>query len=365
MVLCGYIYKMHTFLLPPILLYQLSGYRMGEYIYFELLFVTMFINYYYKEQKDTNPGFMTVLGIICGVLSTWRAESIIYLFIPPLFIVAKPKKILNLCYIAVISIFTFMLINSINSAEKGNSDSYKILATLRPGVEAVRSMADEKDPLLNDINIVIDVGMVLEENELNGEELFYAGVIREGHTEEEYRMYIQAIVKICIKEWKVVMTERIDNLIHMFGIKKYGHIYTNVIDVSSKLYDDVDIVQVKLFKEQNWKASKPINISLRRNTILLLGCSNYDETSYFPYQIIWNSFIPFVALIGSSIYWIKKKNILLLINIMIILKTLIIIITSPSWFFFYMLSTYLFGWIMIVYVLIHLCGKRLVLCRAQ
>lgn len=69
--------KLLPFLLPPILMYQFSGYRMGIYVYLELVMLVILIG---LNKTKSKWGWKKVLlfSVICSIISTWRTESFIY-----------------------------------------------------------------------------------------------------------------------------------------------------------------------------------------------------------------------------------------------------------------------------------------------
>lgn len=171
-------------------------------------------------------------------------------------------------------------------------------------------------------------------------------MVRNDYSEEEYSQYLKAIIELCYRHLDVVIQERWTNSMDMMGVNgKTGIIPTNVIDVSAMLFDDTDLEPIPTFQEQTWILNKPVNRSLRKHAILLFGFSREDHSSYWPYNVIWNSLIPSIFMIITwGVLLVKHRWKESFIYTFALVKIPIICLTAPSIFFFYMLSVYLVGW---------------------
>ena len=72
------ILKVIPFLLPPVLMYQFSGYRIGLHIYLELVLLVILIcgN---REKDEWCWPYTILLGLLSSIVATWRTEAFIYI----------------------------------------------------------------------------------------------------------------------------------------------------------------------------------------------------------------------------------------------------------------------------------------------
>ena len=345
--------KCFPFLLPPIVLYQMSGYRMGVYVYFEILLVCMLICLS-RASAAKSYKWIAVVAVLTALVSNWRNESIFYVFLTPLLFITAPcaiisnkKKILGI----IIVLFSFLLIrNEENSTLQamGYGSNYEVTSTLLPGVEAIRAADSSDGKLLEVIGRVLKLDIIYKNPDLNGEELYWLDekVVKAGYSETEYHDYMKAIIELAIKHYDVVVKERVKNALSMMGVYgKQGYVSTNIIDVAAKLFDEEEIGPNKIFQNENWLFNKPISAYVRKNVILLLGFSRSDGTTYRPYFLFWNSLLPSLFMFFTCCcLFVKKAWKEFMVYCFALVKIPIICITAPSTFFFYMLSAYMLGW---------------------
>ena len=78
-------------LLPPVVIYILSGFRMGLYSYLELALITKLI-VLYKEQKKITISDISKISFLTVIISCWRTEGLYY----PVFILILFLPIVSL-----------------------------------------------------------------------------------------------------------------------------------------------------------------------------------------------------------------------------------------------------------------------------
>ncbi|CDD58922.1 hypothetical protein [Clostridium sp. CAG:43] len=351
------ILKCIPFLLPPILSYQYSGYRIGIYIYLELTFIIMSICIY-EGEKEWNYRKLLMFCFLSVIVACWRTESFIYIpFICILFLfvrkekLSRKKKFLGI----MILILGFIGMTKWQKYELGNQN-YEIVATLRPCVELVRHADLKKDESeLKAINEVLDLEIIYENPEYNGEQLYWStGCVRttnddpsDDFTEIEYKDYLRAFLKLSIKYPKVVINERGRLFLQSIGV--IGSSVRNTY-ISAVLFDDSSNKELIQFQENGWLVNRPVYKTLRKYILLILGGVNTDG-SLRPFQsIIWNAVLPISVL---CFVWLKlllqRKWYLWLLCSAIVAKIPIVILTEPSNWVMYFLSFYFLGYILITY----------------
>ena len=105
------ILKILPFILPPIIMYQFSGYRCGMSMYLELMMVVELLA---RFNADTawDVKHMILFCLLVSVVARWRSESFIYipciivlLLVMPTEIIKKHNKILSI--VIIITLFVF------------------------------------------------------------------------------------------------------------------------------------------------------------------------------------------------------------------------------------------------------------------
>ena len=69
--------KLIPFFLPPILMYQFSGYRIGLYIYLELAMLVVLVCGA-KDKREWKWKYVLLLAFLTVIVAAWRTESIFY-----------------------------------------------------------------------------------------------------------------------------------------------------------------------------------------------------------------------------------------------------------------------------------------------
>ncbi len=359
--------KLIPFLLPPILIHQFSGYRMGLYVYVELVMLVILIGAW-KDEEEWNIRYLLLFSVLGIVVSLWRTESLFYIpFICLLLLFVKkqvlPKKKKIACIL--ILIIGFLGVNKFQGIAQGNSN-YEVISVLRPCVELVRAADKEEDAKeLRAINQVANLDVIYDNPDLNGEQLYWnSGCVQSDYTEEEYSDFLKAIVDLGLKYPKVVIQERWDVFVSASGIT--GDTKT-IVKYAAILYEPTEHFNVQTgaspaqaVEEKDWILNKPISESVRRITINALGFRKQDDTYYqIPLRLIWNSILPILILIAAWVGCIvKKKWYLFGVGTAVLIRVPVVILTEPSNMLMYMLSFYLLGYVFLVYKILEVRSRK-------
>ncbi|WP_028234390.1 hypothetical protein [Pseudobutyrivibrio sp. MD2005] len=344
------------FILPPVIMYQFSGYRMGIYVYLELFVLVKLIEIN-TEHYRWSWGNIILLAAVCVIVAIWRTESLIYIpFVILLLLISRQQPAVirkKIVCIVLICLGSFGL-NSWQKTELVNSN-YEIISLLCPSAELVRA-ADINDDaeLLNTIDKVTDIKVILTNPQYDGERLYWrTNCVRDGYSKEEYRNYIKAIVKLSLKYPKVVSVERLNKFIIATNLN--GRTVYN--DDSAYIFDeDCDNEQQLEAYTKNWFAYRPILYKTRTIVINILSSKTIDgERIQSVCRVVWNGLIPILIIIYTWIkLFVKKKWYYWVLCSSMVFKILIVFLTEPAGWLMYFLSAYLVGYLIFIYGLIWL-----------
>ena len=344
------------FILPPVIMYQFSGYRMGIYVYLELFVLVKLIEinteYYRWSWENT-----ILLAAICVIVVVWRTESFIYIPLAILLLLISKQQhavyVKKIACILLICMGSFG-VNSWQNTELGNSN-YEIISLLGPAAELVRAadINDDAD-LLYAIDKVTDIKVILTNPQYDGERLYWrTDCVRDGYSKEEYRNYLKAIVKLSVKYPKVVSVERINKFIIATNLN--GRTVCN--DDSAYIFEaDCDNEQQIEAYTKNWFAYKPILNSPRTMFINILSSKTLDGERIQPVcRVVWNGLIPILIVIYTWLkLLIKKKWYYWILCSSVVIKIFVVFLTEPAGWLMYFLSAYLVGYLIFIYGLIWL-----------
>ena len=346
--------KIIPFLLPPVLMYQFSGYRMGLYIYLELLIIVKLLEYYNSQMKLSWENILLICFLVV-VVSTWRTESFLYIPIVCILILKKKNQlsIVKKGIVVFLILLGFCTVNKCQNILLGN-ENYKMISLLGPGAELVRAADPTEDATeLESMDKVTDLSIIYDNPTLGGEALYW-GVccVREGYTEDDYNNYLKALIKLSLKYPKAVINERLSIFKISSGVTGYT---VNNIDTAI-IFDENGInAKQSCVMSMGLIGYKPIFHDARRAFIYLLGGKNpKGEPIKWSQLLIWNASIPILALVFAWIRSIVKRKWFYWSLISLILtKLIIVILTEPAGWFMYLLSFYLIGYVYLVYAVLY------------
>lgn len=356
------IVKLTPFLLPPVLMYQFSGYRMGLYLYVELVMLVMLICSL-KDDHEWSLSYLLLFTFLCIISSTWRTESFFYIPAACLLLLFIKKTIIQnkrkvLC--AIILIIGFMSITKAQNSELGNAN-YQVVSLLGPCAEVVRAADSEEDAKeLAAIDKVADIEIILDNPALGGEALYWStGCVRnrnddsnDDYTDEDYSNFLKAFIKLSVKYPQRVVAERWALFIKGSGIT--GEAVTNV-DMTARLFDaDNESAAAQTIAQKGWIAYSPVFKQIRKVFVYMLGCRKPDGSAVgWLQKVVWNAIIPELVLIYAWIKMlVKKKWFLLGVCTAVLIRLPIVFLTQPAGWIMYALSFYLLGYVFLVYNLL-------------
>jgi hypothetical protein len=356
------IVKFIPFLLPPVLMYQFSGYRIGLYVYLELVMLVILICAI-RDKKEWNWRYILLFCFLCVIVATWRTESLFYipftcilLYFVDRVTLPKIKKIICI----VLLILGFWGMNSWQNHALGNSN-YQVISLMGPCVDLVRTADYVEDAdLLYKINKVASVEVIHNNPDSSGEALYWrSNVIQEGYTEKDYSDLLKAFVKLSLKYPKTVIAERWNVFIAGAGIT--GSTRMNVSEAAALFDENNQNNAANATLPKGWIANTPVFKTMRTDLINILGGIKADGTVVGVAQrLIWNAIFPMILLLYAWFkLFIQKKWHLWFLCTAVLIRIPVVVLTQPAGCLMYFLSFYFLGYVFIVYkVLIHFSDKR-------
>lgn len=339
--------KLIPFLLPPVLMYQFSGYRMGLYIYLELVMFVMLIELS-KGNSKWGITHLLVFSFISIIVCVWRSESFIYIpLIVGMFLYAKvtvsSKK--QKVFVLVILIMGVVGITKVQNYEMGNND-YKIISLLGPTAELVRSADLDADyECLSYIDKITKLEIIYENPDMSGTALYWnTDIMNNGYTDDDYSNYWIAFLSLSLKYPEVFFAERWNMFIHGIGVVGLHPEKTNV-QKSAEFYENNNNSALERMTSGTWIATRPVFQSARKKLITILGME-----SMWGKKIVWNALIPILFLfLGWLEFLIKRKWELWMIFTAVLVRFFVVILTQPASWFMYVLPFYFLGYVYLVY----------------
>lgn len=354
------------FVLPPILMYQFSGYRMGLYIYLELALCTFFICSWKRKKKWTIFDIFGVI-IVSAIVSVWRTEAFVYvpfvifgIFVQKKSSISMVRKVTT-SFLVVVS---FACLFECQSFLLGNSN-YNIVSTLSPCIELVRVADKEEDIIeLEKINNVINIDVIYQNGDIAGGGAYHRGdVVKDTYTEKEYDEYISSLVKLSLKYPSTIIDERLNMFVDSTGFR--GTQNRNNVAQTAALYDNPEDEDAKMLISWDCILNYPIIKDVRSSVIRIFGCATNDSTevfypAYWYYNVIWNYIIPLVLLLIFAVIWLIRKRFYLFLSVLpLITKEVAVIITQPSPWIMYHLSVYILGYCVLVLQILYVYYKKI------
>ena len=354
-------------LFPPLILYILSGFRMGMYSYFELLLIIKLI-ILYKEKKEINFDELIKISFLTIIISCWRTEGFYYPFFILILYFILGKKVISK-KTAIISFFIIIVVNfsigKINNLMIGNND-YSLSATME-GITSLVENSDETDKEeLEEINKVVDVEFIKNNPDMLSEDVYKTiGVVRD-YTEEEYFNYMKSYAKLALKYpdvlfkslWKMFVKagsgfgENSKQTTHNMVVNNYSFA-PDLYEIGTNAWRMWNGVTSRVSK---YKVA--FNTEIRNNVIYFLNGSDSGKNLTIIHNIFWNLFIPFTLILICLAYKLIKKDwFMVILMLTIFTRVLLVFATAPAPYFMYYLSAYLCSYIIAAIVIIEVIIK--------
>lgn len=348
-----------VFLMPPILFYQLSGFRVGLCMYLELAIMCKLWNLISRKDEDLYSVKIIILYIFISVIAIcWRSENFAY--IPwvigvPIWksISAIKNKHINRTYAkkllrrTIVTVFLIVVgvvaTTKIQNHMLGDSD-YELVSLMGPVSAVVRASDDVDDAKsLQDMGRVVDIEGI-KSTSLTGEELYWQEYWYE-YTSEEYDKFFEGFIELAKKYPFAIVAERWDVLCGASGLKGVENCVA--IERAQNIYSGgahIDFDSAYL--------DELIHVELRNTWIRWISMG---EGKNFLYYVFWNAFIPVAILVVTWIYMLLSRKWKMFAFISCIaFKYAVVATTEPAMYIMYHLSFYMMGYIALVCIIFKL-----------
>lgn len=354
--------KLFPFLMPPVLMYQFSGYRNGPLVYLELLLVVLLLKEIKeRKQRCISIWYYVFLVSLLAVVAEWRSENIIYIAIGVcVFALRNYKKTYYKISIVVLALALFMAAHQVQKYIMGEDDMYAIASTMRPAVELLRRADSQKDEQeIADMSEVVDKNYVDNHPGMHGELVFGEAGIRDKHiSHQAYQKYMKGLTNLVIKYPGVFLHERVSLFLAAMGIKGDRLQMTNVQHTVHLMDTSYANTHLDFMRNSGWLMVKPFAPELRKSLILALGQQTYDGKESPLFYVFWNGLIPIGFLIVALFYGLRKKNRLLFgLVAVLLIKMFAVILAEPSSWIMYYLSQYMAGYVLLSYWMIMILSR--------
>lgn len=250
------------------------------------------------------------------------------------------------------------------------SNNYSITATMEPVVRLIRASNESDKEEIEAIDKVLDVKFISRNSRrASGEKFFWTeGVVRD-YTDEEYRNYLKAYLKLAFKYPKTVF----EGMWEIFGKAGNGMGEDGKQTTRNMLSgkDTLKLFELTYKPCIKWNAvysrvpkyKMPINLEVRNNVICFLGGVDSELNVTIIHNIFWNLFIPFTLIVISLIYKLMEKDWFMVFLIFAVVARIpLVFVTAPAPYFMYYLSTYLCSYVVSTIVIfefiINLINKK-------
>lgn len=354
--------KLFPFLMPPVLMYQFSGYRNGPLVYLELLLVVLLLKEIKERKQICAPiGYYIFLVSLLAVVAEWRSENIIYFAIGVCILALRNyKKIYYKVSIVVLALTLFTAAHQVQKYIMGEDDMYAIASTMRPAVELLRRAEPQKDKKeIADMSEVVDKNYVDSHPGMHGELVFGKAGIRDKHiSHQAYQKYMKGLTNLIIKYPGVFLHERVSLFLAAMGIRGDGLQMTNIQHTVHLMDTSYANIHLDFMRNSGWLMVRPFAPELRKSLILVLGQQDYDGKESPLFYVFWNGLIPIGFLIVALFYGIRKKNRLLFgLVAVLLIKMFAVILAEPSSWIMYYLSQYMAGYVLLSYWIIMMLSR--------
>ena len=354
--------KLFPFFTFPVIRYELSGYRSGFSLFFEIAMICILLSAFKGENKWSNL-YCAIAALISAVAITWRLESIIYLpFVILVILTAKSiGTVLKRSLTALFLLFAVITISGLQNYYSGKitGSDYELLSTLPQCINLIQKADKNKyNTEINNLAKVLKLEILYDNPDKSGSDLFwFYGIVREGYTQQDYKKYLKSFFRLSLVYPLEFIKERTEVLIETNGFRGSNKVY-GTTQIKTLLSQNADINMMSpIFEDFGDKTvlNKPINRKLHNKitSVIIL------DKNEFLYKIVWNFLYPsFLIFMFWCILLFKKQYKAFLLFSSIFIKFIIVFLTAPQAQFMYYLPFYLLGYIILFYLLLYLFSKK-------
>lgn len=347
-------------LFPPILVQVLGGFRMGTYIFAELL-LAVWLADFWKRRRVLNPLQWLTLALLVALVAAWRSEAIYYLVCFPILLLiragAEKKKLPWAACIGVVVVCAVTVwAGRANNRMIGNNDysAMIIIEPLRNIVLNADTTADAQ--LLDDIDKVVDLDVYRAFPINTSEKLYWSeNLIRTyQYSEQEYKDCLKAYVQLVLRHPK----EALAPLWKLFA-------QSSGLEISGGKTRQRITTELTVGKERNIWEQQPefgkahLSEEVYHKGLLALLCFDEEQNIQPQYRFFWNLAIPLALLVFSFGWYAYQRDAFMAFLMLTLLgRVPLVFLTSTAPYIMYYLPIYLQGYFWGIVSLAQLVGKR-------
>lgn len=365
-----------VFLLPPVVLHVLCGYRMSIYQYFEI-FILVYLYIHYRKSEKISTTKMLGLLFLSILLCSWRTEGIYYIIGLPIlfFIMRKPlfttKQIISYSLIIIVSTLGIFKINT----HLIGSNRYSLGALMVPISGIIDGAIETNDTeTLDTYNKAFDIKCI-EKNSISKmpERIFWD--CSRDTDDETISLVTKTTIQQTPKYFGSIVEKYSDIVCDAFlGIKcgayNTGQTGATFIADFTNFYFSENAKNSAIAFENfvPMPLNEPINYSVRKFFINFLSgripstdfdnaylYKKYDAPSYaIPvyYQLFYSLIVPIIAFIAAFVLAIRRRNhIIIWMLILIAGRVAIVAATGMASYLMYFMPFYISALVLFITIL--------------
>ena len=351
-----------VFMLPPVVFYTLTGYRLGLYQYLEV-FLLIFVYIHWRKKQKLNIPETILLLFIAILVSAWRSECIYYLAaFPIILLIVRKQLLITLKQIAIYSLIIIVStvgISKYNTHLIGNS-IFTVGGFILPASGIVTGALDEGHP--EDtvfFDKIFDISCAINRTKLQDPDDTFFPCRRTNYTEEDAKNFIKQTIVLAPKYLNsvasfyadsfcdAVLTIKCTNKTQSKNTGYHGNIQAYWATSAFERREDGT---TKFESNIKLPLNKPISRKIRAGTIkLLTGYKSAGEPYGFVHHAFYNIVTPTIALLIAFIMAIRRKNLFLIFLIMLVaVRFVAVTLGGMVSFTMYYLPYYISSYILLI-----------------
>ena len=347
---CKYLILAPFFLIPTLDFNQWPL-RLSLYCMLEVLLVVLIIEPRINGKTIwESPRRCVFIAFLMAVLSNWRTEGLLYVFMIPcclLFLYNKPLQWRKAAMLFVSGVVLTGILSIPQKVGLGQSEDYNLTGILSPLTPLCAEAVDNQDKeIIESIDKVLNVDAINEIYKAgnNAMELFWSDrsqLIRYGFSEKDYSEMKRAYIKLILKYPIIYLWERIQCFLETWrnpGTGSIGWLYTT------------DNPNVQYFAT-HYYMNRPISNLVRVKVGEILNAEGNKGTLW-----AFNYYAQTIAIALFTFYLLLKRSKWLLLALM--MGMILTFLTAPGRIFMYYYNLWLFGSFIICGILAFLLYKR-------
>lgn len=337
---------------PSILFYSQLPHRLSAYAFLEMLLFAV-ISILYLRRRKIHVIESVALGILLGLVSAYRTESIIFLLLIPisfilLFIRSKLMtwRIFTTFIVMSVSVFTGLyVLQNINQGEKTRYQVTGIIEPLSSILVGGDYQYTDKQHVKQIVDEAIDYDRLVAGEGANA--VYWSRPDRslsQSELSDLKSITVQLVLQNPAKFLKGCIK----------SFMKSNSTWPNIPVELNPPGPGMNPAVI-----DGLVLSSPLSESVRKNVLNAISAVRFDRSGYTPASVLMYNSIPIIiGLICMAVYMVRRNEPLFILLVILLSKNALIFITAPMPWFFYYFPLQLTGLVLIlIYVLFMRSGE--------